>query len=132
LGVTERLPLSALLSEVLVAFTIEFDNAMYENFMRFVHEDGICVAELQRLTRHSNKSMQQWLERLNPDRTGLADPLRRGPVRQLRVSLERLVGEPLSRGLEPYPDGWRASVPRAETLPQYHMVLHRGGFPDGT
>jgi DNA-binding MarR family transcriptional regulator len=59
-------------------------------------------------------------------------------VRALRDSLERLVGEPtaqlspLFRGLEPYPDGWRASVPRPEGLPHYPMILHRGGFPDGS
>jgi DNA-binding MarR family transcriptional regulator len=59
-------------------------------------------------------------------------------VRALRGSLERLVGEPtaqlspLFRGLEPYPDGWRASVPRPERLPHYPMTLHRGGFPDGS
>jgi hypothetical protein len=46
-------------------------------------------------------------------------------------------------GLEPYPDGWRAErkyLPRTEAmledpatgLPQYPMVLHRGGWPDGS
>ncbi len=60
-----------------------------------------------------------------------------GTVRLLRDSLMRLVGEPTSqrsplfRGLEAYPNGWRASVPRPEGLPHYPMVLHRGGFPDG-
>jgi len=59
-------------------------------------------------------------------------------VRGLREALERLVGEapvkpsPLFQGLDPYPEGWRASVPRPETLPHYPMVLHRGGFPDGS
>ncbi|HEY1947511.1 MAG TPA: hypothetical protein VGG97_10925 [Bryobacteraceae bacterium] len=59
-------------------------------------------------------------------------------MRDLRESLERLVGEPtaqlspLFRGLKPYPNGWRASVPSAERLPHYPMVLHRGGFPDGS
>ncbi len=59
-------------------------------------------------------------------------------LRMLRERLERLVGKPgeqispLFRGLEPYPDGWRASVPKRETLPHYPMVLHRGGFPDGS
>jgi DNA-binding MarR family transcriptional regulator len=59
-------------------------------------------------------------------------------IRTLRELLERLAGEPtaqlspLFRGLEPYPDGWRASVPRPEGLPHYPMVLHRGGFPDGS
>jgi DNA-binding MarR family transcriptional regulator len=59
-------------------------------------------------------------------------------VRRLRESLERLAGEPtapkspLWLGLEPYPEGWRASVPRPEGLPHYPLVLHRGGFPDGS
>ena len=59
-------------------------------------------------------------------------------VRTLRESLEPFVGEgsaptsPLFRGLEPYPDGWRASVRKPQTLPHYPMVLHRGGFPDGS
>jgi len=46
--------------------------------------------------------------------------------------LERLGGEDLFRGIEPYPDGWRASVRRREVLPHYPMVLHRGGYPDGS
>jgi DNA-binding MarR family transcriptional regulator len=50
----------------------------------------------------------------------------------LRESLEPLVGERLLLGLKPYPDGWRAAVPQAETLPHYPMVLHRGGYPDGS
>ncbi len=39
---------------------------------------------------------------------------------------------PLWRGLEPYPDGWRASARAAGPLPHYPMVLHRGGYPDGS
>ena len=56
----------------------------------------------------------------------------------LRRTLERLVGEPtaqhspLFKGLEPYPDGWRATVRPPTTLPHYPMVLHRGGYPDGS
>jgi DNA-binding MarR family transcriptional regulator len=38
----------------------------------------------------------------------------------------------LSEGLQPYPDGWRAALPSRQTLPHYPMVLHRGGFPDGS
>jgi DNA-binding MarR family transcriptional regulator len=53
-------------------------------------------------------------------------------------ALEELVGEPvggtspLFRGLEPYPDGWRALVRKPNTLPHYPMMLHRGGYPDGS
>ena len=59
-------------------------------------------------------------------------------IRSLRESLEQLVAQPttrlspLFRGLEPYSDGWRASVPKPDGLPHYPMVLHRGGFPDGS
>jgi DNA-binding MarR family transcriptional regulator len=57
---------------------------------------------------------------------------------RLRASLERLVGLPgvpaqlLMSGMTPYPDGWRAAVAKPETLPHQPMVLHRGGFPDGS
>jgi DNA-binding MarR family transcriptional regulator len=51
-------------------------------------------------------------------------------IRTLRDSLERL--EQSVRVPEPYPGGWRASVPTADGLPHYPMILHRGGFPDGS
>jgi DNA-binding MarR family transcriptional regulator len=53
----------------------------------------------------------------------------------LRDALDRPVSGPGSRfaeGLEPPPGGWRAAVRAKATLPQYPMVLHRGGFPDGS
>lgn len=70
-------------------------------------------------------------------------------VRALRESLQGLVDAPegersrLAEGLVPYPDGWRASKRYvAQTtavaddpvaaLPHYPMVLHRGGWPDGS
>ena len=70
-------------------------------------------------------------------------------VRRLRSSLELLLERRkgartlVSLGLEPYADGWRASAPYATqtqavmndpvaALPHYPMVLHRGGWPDGS
>ncbi|HWF40645.1 MAG TPA: hypothetical protein VN683_01055 [Acidothermaceae bacterium] len=58
-------------------------------------------------------------------------------VRSLRSSLEPLVGDgappsPLFGGLTPYPNGWRADVRTPSTLPHFPMVLHRGGYPDGS
>jgi DNA-binding MarR family transcriptional regulator len=56
----------------------------------------------------------------------------------LRDSLETLAGRaamqasPLLQGLQPYPNGWRAAVRNIEVLPHFPMVLHRGGFPDGS
>jgi methyltransferase (TIGR00027 family) len=53
----------------------------------------------------------------------------------LRASLEPLAAgqpAPLFGGLEPYPDNWRALVRRPDVLPHFPMVLHRGGYPDGS
>ena len=62
----------------------------------------------------------------------------------LRPSLERILDHAdLSSGLRPHPTGWRASKPYARQteavladprgrLPHYPMVLHRGGWPDGS
>ena len=65
-------------------------------------------------------------------------------VESSRAALERILDHPeLAAGLTPYPDGWRASKPYGHLtqavladprgrLPQYPMVLHRGGWPDGS
>jgi hypothetical protein len=53
----------------------------------------------------------------------------------LRQSLQALAGgqpPPLFQALQPYPGNWRASVRPPRTLPYYPMVLHRGGYPDGS
>ncbi len=59
-------------------------------------------------------------------------------VQALRHALESLVAGPgdqsrlLLRGIQHYPDNWRSSLPRPTTLPHFPMVLHRGGYPDGS
>lgn len=62
----------------------------------------------------------------------------------LRASLAHVLDHPeLGAGLRPHPGGWRASPPYRKhtealiddprgTLPHYPMVLHRGGWPDGS
>jgi len=61
-----------------------------------------------------------------------------GVIENLRTSLEALASDgtadrsPLFRGLAPHPEGWRAKVRMPSTLPHYPMVLHRGGYPDGS
>jgi DNA-binding MarR family transcriptional regulator len=68
---------------------------------------------------------EQCVSRYGPDVTGA-----------LRESLETLGGDPrgsrLLHGIPPFPEGWRASAPKVETLPHFPMVLHRGGYPDGS
>lgn len=56
---------------------------------------------------------------------------------QLKKALFEIVRDgspssPLLKGLQPYPDCWRAKIPQPSTLPHYPMVLHRGGYPDGS
>ena len=59
-------------------------------------------------------------------------------MRELRSALEDVVGDgtyassPLAPGLAPPPDTWRARVRRPEVLPHHPMVLHRGGYPNGS
>jgi methyltransferase (TIGR00027 family) len=59
-------------------------------------------------------------------------------IAALRQPLEALAAVTEGRlpllfgGLEPYPDGWRARVRPPVILPYFPMVLHRGGYPDGS
>ena len=65
-------------------------------------------------------------------------------TRRVQQALTALLDhESLSEGLRPYPDGWRARKKYVEQtnaviddptgrLPHYPMVLHRGGWPDGS
>lgn len=62
----------------------------------------------------------------------------KGTVETLREAATTIVGDPansnslLLKSTEAYPDGWRAALPRKHFLPHFPMVLHRGGYPDGS
>jgi DNA-binding MarR family transcriptional regulator len=173
--------LSALLSQVLLSFTVDFEREstislpISANTLRVLNESGVRVRELPHLTgvsKEANSMSAGFLERhgcvvveadpsasrgkvvrLTSKGRKAQDKYRRtlgateehwveefgeDRVVQLLQSLERLVGEPngqrspLLEGLQPYPEGWRALVRRPDTLPHYPMVLHRGGYPDGS
>ena len=174
------LPLSALLSRVLLAFAIDFERestvslAISANVLRVLDDGGVRVRDLPTLTGVSKESVAMsagYLEKVGcvtiepvpaPDRGQRVRLTAQGrhaqqyantlistvetdwqtrfgtdAVRSLRSSLEPLVGDgsaqsPLFGGLTPYPDGWRAAVRAPSTLPHYPMVLHRGGYPDGS
>src|SRR6202041_1080554 len=78
------------------------------------------------------------LERLGTVEDRWRDRFGRDTIGALRRPLEALAlgadGQPppLFQGLEPYPDNWPAAVRPPRTLPYYPMVLHRGGYPDGS
>jgi hypothetical protein len=173
--------LSALLSYVLGAFTMDFERAspvslpVAANLLRVLQPTGIRLRDLPGLAGVSKEAISWSLARLESH--GLAvvesDPsAARGKVArlssdgvvaqqqvgrrldriesawdqrfgvdtmaELRAALERVVigpdrsRSPLFDGLQPYPDGWRASVRPPATLPHHPTVLHRGGFPDGS
>jgi hypothetical protein len=163
---TGRLPLSALLSQALLAFALEFEReselslAICANVLRVLDEKGVRVRDLPLLTGVSKESIamalgilrkgniavvEQNVARLTPKGREAQDVYHRligiieerwearfgrDTIRTLRELLEHFAGD--HRGLEPYPDGWRASIRKPNTLPHYPMVLHRGGFPDGS
>jgi DNA-binding MarR family transcriptional regulator len=112
-----------------------------------LQKTGVAVVEpnptasrtkLVRLTPKGREAQDDYLQRLGLIEERWQARFGEQKIRCLRKSLERLVGQPtaqlspLFRGLEPYPDGWRASVRKPNTLPHYPMVLHRGGYPDGS
>ena len=174
----EALPMSALLSRVLLAFALEYEReaglslAVAANVLRVLGTEGTRLRDLPALTGTSTASVRWALgiltrgdlateepdpaasrgkvARLTPrgldaqhlyhELTGTIerrwhDRFTPGVTGALRASLEPLtVGQPpvLLGGLEPYPGNWRASVRRPVTLPHFPVVLHRGGYPDGS
>ncbi len=173
------LPLSALLSRVLLAFALDYEAesevslAVGANLLRVLRAEGTRLRDLPLLTGISKEAVAWALGVLLRARLAVSEPdpaasrgkvarltprglhaqrlylellatvedrwrerLGRDTIGALRQSLEALATgtEPpaLFQALEPYPDNWRASVRPPSTLPYYPMVLHRGGYPDGS
>jgi DNA-binding MarR family transcriptional regulator len=184
------LPLSTLLSRVLLAFAVEFERdsdlslAICANVLRVLDEKGVRSRDLPSLAGVSKESIAMAMGILQKMELALVETDRDSrtkivyitpkgkkaqatyrkrlaateerwqtdfgadAVTNLRHSLEHLVlgsliddrsinessrePSPLFRGLEPYPDNWRAKIPKLTTLPHFPMVLHRGGYPDGS
>jgi DNA-binding MarR family transcriptional regulator len=172
---SDTLDLSALLAQVLLAFTLDYEQVsvlslpISANSLRVLDQHGVRVRELPTLTgvsKEANAMAVGFLERHKCAVTEPAPGASRGQmvrltdrgakaqakyrrnlrsteerwrsrfgaptIDHLRHALETVVHGPLLEGLEPYPDGWRASVRLPATLPHYPMVLHRGGYPDGS
>jgi DNA-binding MarR family transcriptional regulator len=93
------------------------------------------VVRLTAKGRMAQATSRELLERID---AGWATRFGAGTIGDVRSTLEPIVSDPkggrspLFAGLEPYPDGWRAAIPTPETLPYFPMVLHRGGYPDGS
>jgi DNA-binding MarR family transcriptional regulator len=162
-AVAVGLPLFTLLSNVLVAFTIEFDNeferesdlslAISANVVRVLNEKGVRVRDVPLLAGVSKEAASMALGFLQKKGIAIVDvetdpagsrakiarltskgraaqvayrqivgsieerwKTRFGEktIRTLRELLERLVVEPIA--VEPYPDGWRARVPKPQNV----------------
>jgi hypothetical protein len=90
-----------------------------------------------RLTPKGRVSRDLYADRLNSLEERWRQRFGDDALTGLRASLERLAGSggpdsPLFAGLEPSPENWRADVRLPQTLPHFPMVLHRGGYPDGS
>lgn len=139
----------------------ELSLAISANVVRVLDEKGLPVRDLPRLSGVSKEAIGTALSFLEKrgyaaiesvSRTKLARLTPRGLEAQsayrerlaaiekrwearygnLTEALEPFAVEALLRAIEPHPENWRASMPRPETLPHFPMVLHRGGFPDGS
>jgi methyltransferase (TIGR00027 family) len=176
----KELPLSALLSRVLLAFAIAYEReselslAVGANLLRVLDAEGTRFRDLPELAGISKEAARWAMGILQRARFAVEEPdpaASRGKVARLtpggvqarhvhrellgtieqrwrdrfgadaigalRQPLEALVtgpGDepPLFGGLRPYPENWRARISPITSLPHYPMVLHRGGYPDGS
>jgi DNA-binding MarR family transcriptional regulator len=129
-GVPVReLPRLAGVSKEAIAIALSFlEKRGYANVEPQSAASRTKVLKLTSKGRHARETYHQLVQAIEErwqDRFG------KNVITGLRTSLERLDGE-LFRGLDPYPNCWRVAVPRPEGLPHYPMILHRGGFPDGS
>ena len=92
-----------------------------------------------RLTPKGHKAQQKYHRLLGDSEAAWRTRFGDGTIDELRAALDHLVGDgtfassPLAAGLTPYPETWRARTRRrSDTRPHHPMVLHRGGYPDGS
>ncbi|MET0937763.1 MAG: hypothetical protein ABWY51_00900 [Gaiellaceae bacterium] len=108
--------------------------------LRFLAKTGYATVEAK-VARLTAKGLEAQAAAL-----GLHASVERAwAARRLRKAVARVLDQrsAVSEGLRPYPDGWRARKRYVEQtnaviadptrrLPHYPMVLHRGGWPDGS
>jgi DNA-binding MarR family transcriptional regulator len=106
-----------------------------------VEPDPASGSKLVRLTARGLAAQEEHIR--------LVDEIERRWRKRFAGDVDRLArvlitGRQLALGLQPHPDGWRATrnpyrartqavlADPASALPRYPMVLHRGGYPDGS
>jgi hypothetical protein len=116
------------------------------NAAGYLARQGLAVGEADpaggrarviRLTPRGRAAREAVLARVAAVEQGWRERFGAADVDRLRQALEALVGDPehpeaLLHATEPAAAGWRARVSRPRTLPRFPLVLHRGGYPDGS
>jgi len=92
----------------------------------------VTVDKLVRLTAAGVKAQTAYRERIALIEKQWEERFGKQAIGALREALVPFTLELLLRGIEPYPEGWRASVRKPAVLPYFPMVLHRGGYLDGS
>ena len=92
----------------------------------------VTVDKLVRLTAAGVRAQTAYRERIALIETQWEERFGKQAIGALREALLPFHLELLLRGIEPHPEGWRASVRKPAVLPYFPMVLHRGGYPDGS
>lgn len=121
--------------------------------MTYLGNNGLVALEpdpekkrtkLVRLTPEGRKAQDTHRDRIDEVEKAWTSRFGEEAIESLRGALEGIVGhERFSDGLVPLPMVWRAKKPHRrrteafterpqEVLPHYPMVLHRGGWPDGS
>lgn len=154
--VAHDLPLCVLLARVLLSIALQFEHdfdislAIYANVLRVINEEGIRLRDIPTLSgvskesiamamgilRKKNLAAVDNLVRLTPEGAKLKDTCRkRLALIESKYTIDGLdpfTNDSLLAGLNPCPDNWRAKLPKPTELPHFPMVLHRGGYPDGS
>lgn len=86
--------------------------------------------KIVRLTPEGVAARDRYLARVAAVEATWREKFGPAPVTTLREKLEG-ISDRLAGGLAPRPDGWRMREPALSVLPDYPMVSHRGGYPDG-
>jgi methyltransferase (TIGR00027 family) len=159
-GPAGALTLNALLSRVLLAYAVDFEResdlslAISANLLCPLTPEGLRLRDLPPLSGVSKEAIAMALgvmearklavtvpdpagrrgkiARLTPQGSAVQDTYRAAIERDRAGDLHEVLAELPLAVPEPYPDGWRARVPRPAVLPHYPAVLHRGGYPDGS
>ena len=134
-GVRVRdLPLLSGVSKEAIAMALGF---MKKRGLCIETQEGVGKARVVKLTAKGRTAQLAYLRLVDEIET-LWEKRFGDRMARLRKALEKLLGDSgrdqteLLKGTEAPKGCWRAEVPRPKTLPWFPMVLHRGGYPDGS